>query len=129
MKHDKKQYAGVWLDSEKAMIIAHSSDDQSSYTIQNKIKSNDTHSGGSEHTMNNARQTDSLKYFKSVSNLLLNYDEILVFGPGKSQEQFQHHLKQDPQFKSKQISIDSAEHLTDPQMIAKVRDFFASHQS
>jgi enhancing lycopene biosynthesis protein 2 len=73
--------------------------------------------------MNNA------KYFKSVSNLLLHYDEILIFGPGKSQEQFQNHLQGDAQFKSKQITIESAEQLMYPQMIAKVRDFFKSRQS
>ncbi len=79
--------------------------------------------------MNNAKQSDMLKYYKTVSNLLLDYDEILVFGPGKSQEQFQHHLQQDAQFNSKQITIDSAEQLTDPQMIARVREHFKSRQS
>jgi hypothetical protein len=86
MKKTQKQFAGVWIDNQNAMIITN--------------------------------------HFKSVSTLLLNYDEILVFGPGKSQEQFQNHLKHDAQFKSKQITIESAEQLTDPQMIAKVRDFF-----
>lgn len=128
--NSQKQYAGVWLDNSKAIIISKSSDnDSSDYTVQEKVKAMETHSGGSEHTMNNAKQTDSLKYFKSLSNLLLKYDEILVFGPGKAQEQFQHHLQNDPQFKSKQVSIENAEHLTDPQMIAKVRDYFKTHQS
>ena len=131
MKHDKqKQYAGVWLDNHKAMIITHTSENENDdYTIQSKVNAKENHGGGSEHSMNNARQSDILKYFKSVSSLLLNYDEILVFGPGKSQEQFQNHLQEDAQFNSKQISIDSAEQLTDPQMIAKVRDFFKSRPS
>ncbi len=125
-----KQYAGVWLDNDKAIIISKTlEDDSSDYIIQDKLKAGETHSGGSEHTMNNAKQTDSLKYFKSLSHLLLKYDEILVFGPGKAQEQFQHHLQHDAQFKTKQISIENAEHLTDPQMIAKVRDFFKTRQS
>ncbi len=78
--------------------------------------------------MNNSKQGYTVKYFKSVSGLLSNYDEILVFGPGKSQEQFKNHLHEDAQFKSKQITIESAEQLTDPQMIAKVRDFFKNRQ-
>lgn len=124
MKQNKhKQYAGVWLDNHQAMIITQE-DQQGEYSIHDKLKAKEAHSGGSEHTMNNAKQSDSLKYFKSVSNLLMKYDEILIFGPGKSQEQFQNHLQEDVQFKSKKISIDSAEQLTDPQMIAKVREFF-----
>ena len=113
-----------------SIIISNSSEnDQGDYSIQGKVKAKEGHGGGSEHTMNNAKQSDILKYFKSVSSRLKNYEEILIFGPGKSQEQFQNFLKEDAQFKSMQITIDSDEHLTDPQMIAKVRDFFKSRQS
>ena len=130
MKQTQKQYAGVWLDNQNAMIITRIPGDQNGdYAIQTKVKATENRGGGSEHSMNNAKQSHNLKYFKSLSGMLLNYDEILVFGPGKSQEQFQNHLQEDPQFKSKKIVIDSAEQLTDPQMIAKVRDFFKSRQS
>ena len=131
MKHkDQKQQAGVWLDSHTAFIIDNSSDHtRNDYTIQHKVKGNASHSGGSEHSMNNAKQSENLKYFKSLSGFLLNYDEILVFGPGKSQEQFQNFLLEDAQFKNKQITIETADQLTDPQMIARVRDFFKTSQS
>lgn len=127
---NQKQYAGVWLDNQKAMIIANTLEDGSNdFTIQDKIKAAEQQGGGSEHSMNNARHSANLKYFKSVSGLLTSYDEILIFGPGKSQEQFQNYLHEDTHFKNKQITIDSAGQLTDPQVIAKVRDFFASRQS
>jgi hypothetical protein len=60
---------------------------------------------------------------------LLSCDEILVFGPGKSQEEFQNFLEKDAHFNSKKITVASAEALTDPQMIARVRDFFKAHAS
>lgn len=127
-QHKSKTYAGVWLDTQQAMIISKNDDnEQGDFAILEKVKAKAAHGSGSEHTINNAKHADTIKYFKSVSSLLLDYDEILVFGPGKSQEQFQNILKEDVQFKSKKISIDSAEHLTDPQMIAKVRDFFKSN--
>ena len=128
MKENKeKQYAGVWMDSDKAMIIANiSKNEVADYMIQDNIAADEAMSSGSEHTMNNAKQTGSLKYFKALSKLLLKYDEILVLGPEKSQEQFQHHLDEDTQFKRKKISIENTEQLTNPQLIAKVRDFFKS---
>ena len=129
MKQSTKQYAGVWMDNSKAIIISKGADsDGGEYAVQDNVKVKDSHAGGNEHTINNAQKTDTLKYYKSLSNLLVSYDEILIFGPGKAQEQFQNHLKQDAQFKNKQVTIDSAEHLTDPQMIAKVRDFFKLKQ-
>ena len=131
MKHNnQKQYAGVWLDNEKAMIITTGIESENSdYTITNKVKAKSPQGGGSEHSMNNAKHSDMLKYFKSISGLLLNYDELLVFGPGQSQEQFQNFLKEDLQFNNTQVTIESNERLTDPQMIAKVRDFFKLRQA
>lgn len=121
----QKQLAGVWLDNQHAIIIAQGEGQE--FGVQNKVKVTGTHGGDSEHSMNNSKQTESLKYFKELSSMLMPYDEILLFGPGQSQEQFQHHLKEDVQFNHKQITVDSSGNLTDPQMIAKVRDFFQGH--
>lgn len=126
MKQNKeKKYAGVWLDNHSATIITNSiKEGNDAFSIQNKVKAVDHHAGGSEHSMNNAKKSDSRKYFKEVSGLLLNYDEILVFGPGKSQEELKNILSEDEHFRNTQITLDSTGQLTDPQMIAKVRDFF-----
>ncbi len=126
---EAKQYAGVWLDNQQAMIISTSSesDTDDEYTISNKLKAVANQGGGSEHSMNNSKQSHQLKYFKELALLLIPYDEILIFGPGQSQEQMQHHLKEDPQFNHKKVTIDSSDQLTDPQRIAKVRDFFKGH--
>ncbi len=121
----QKQYAGLWLDNENALIITQSTEGEpGDYSVKEKIKSGREHGGGSEHSMNNTKQADTLKYFKNISAQLLNFDEILIFGPGKLQEQFHNHLKEVSQFRDKQITIDSAEQLTDRQMIATVKDFF-----
>lgn len=123
-KHEK-QYAGAWLDNSHAFVIAAGEDKEAgAFEILEKVKAPESHGGGSEHTMNNAKHADDIKYFKSISAHLLNYDEILLFGTGKAQEQFHNFLKEDAQFNNKKITVDSSEHLTDPQMIAKVRDFF-----
>lgn len=123
---EQKLQAGVWLDSHTALIIDNTSDNaKSDYAIQHKVKGNESHSGGSEHSINNAKQSDNLKYYKSISSLLLKYDEILLFGPGKAQEQFLNHLKDDAQFKSKEMTIANTQQLTEPQIIAKVREQFS----
>jgi stalled ribosome rescue protein Dom34 len=125
MKNNEKQQVGVWIDNQEAILISTTPESENKeYTIHGKIKASGAHSGGSEHNMNNAKHTDAIKYYKAVSAQLVNYDQILIFGPGQSQEQLQNHLHEDAQFKSKKISIDTADQLTDPQMIAKVRDFF-----
>lgn len=131
MKQNKeKKYAGVWLDNHNAIIITNTvKEGEEVFEIEQKVKANEHHKGGSEHSMNNAKQADMRKYFKQVSGLLLNYDAILVFGPGKSQEEFINVLSEDANFKDIKISLSNTGQLTDPQMIAKVRDFFKSSPS
>ena len=125
-----KRFAGVWLDNRHATIISKSSEAAlSEYGIQEKVDAQATQGGGSEHSMNNAKKTEQLKYFKALSNLLTPFDEILIFGPGQSQEQFRHHLQEDTQFRNKLLLVDSSDQLTDPQRISKVRDFFQGRQS
>lgn len=122
---NQKQFVGVWLDQHKAIIIAMENGSEE-YTILDKEKAPETHGGGNEHSIHNAQQANLLKYFKSVSKVLVKYDEIMLFGPGKAQEQFQKHLQEDSQFNGKKIVVESADQLTDSQMIAKVGDFFKS---
>ena len=56
-QNNQKQYAGVWLDNTKAIIISNTSEnDQGDYAIQDKVKAKGGQGGGSEHTMNNAKQ-------------------------------------------------------------------------
>jgi stalled ribosome rescue protein Dom34 len=125
MQKDKKKHVGVHLDSIHAIIIAAEDNEAAEYVIQSKVKAE--HSTGGEHAMNNAKQADTLKFFKSVSGLLLNYDELLIFGAGKAQEEFKNFLMEDAHFKTKKITIDTADNLTDPQVIAKVRDFYSAN--
>ena len=126
---NQKQYAGVWMDNVHAIIMTRNvSEDSHEFSILEKVKAIEHHGGSSEHGINSAKQMEEQRYFKSVSAHLLPYDEILVFGTGMAQEQFQNFLKEDAQFNHKKIVIDSSEHLTDPQMIAKVGDYFKGHQ-
>ena len=121
----KKQYAGVWLDSQHAIVIAGNPESENGdYSIQSKTSSNTYHGGKGEHAKNNADKSNLHQYFKSVASLILKYDEILLFGPGKSQEQFKNYLNEDAHFQKKQITLDSSKHVTDAQMLAKVKEFF-----
>jgi len=129
MKDKKeKQYAGIWFDTTKAILItSDTADGKHEFVIGQRVKAEHNHSGGNEHTINNAKHSENQKYFKSVTPLLLPFDEILIFGPGEAQEQLLHYLKEDKQFQNKKITLASAAQMTDNQMVAKVQDFFAGH--
>jgi stalled ribosome rescue protein Dom34 len=118
---DQKQCAGVWMDHHNAILIT---SEDGAYGAQEKIKADQYHGHSGEHGAMNAEKADNRKYFKTIANHILKYDEILIFGPGKSQEEFQNFLMEDQHFKSKKITLDTTGNITDAQMIARVRDFF-----
>ena len=118
----EKQYAGVWMDHHNALFITR---DNGEFALQEeKIVAGEYHGDKGEHAYMNAEKTDNRKYFKTIANHLLKFDEIFIFGPGKSQEEFLNFLHEDQHFKNKKITLGSAEKLTNPQTIAKVKDFF-----
>jgi stalled ribosome rescue protein Dom34 len=100
---------------------------EGAFTIQqDKIVAGEYRGDKGEHAANNAEKTDNRKYFKTIGNHLLKYDEIFIFGPGKSQEELLNFLHEDNHFKSKKITLGSAEKMSEPQTVAKVREFFKS---
>jgi len=119
---DQKQCVGVWMDHHNAIFIT--AEDGEFSIADNKVVAGQYHGDKGEHAYNNAEKTDNRKYFKTIGSQLLKYDEIFIFGPGKSQEELLNFLHDDQHFKNKKITLGTAEKMTDPQTVAKVRDFF-----
>ncbi len=119
--NDQKQSAGVWVDHKNAFIITKEANE---YSVKEKVEAPGGFEAESEHHRNNAKQADLRSYFKSLSGHLHAYDEILLFGTGIAQEQLHNYLKEDAKFNDRQITVENTGHLTNHQMIAKVRDFF-----
>jgi hypothetical protein len=116
-----KQMVGVWMDHRNAIFISNANGE---FAIHEKVKADEYHGDKGEHAAMNAEKADNRKYYKAISHLLVNYDDIFIFGPGKSQEELRNFLHEDQHYKSKRIALATAEHITDHQMVAKVRDHF-----
>ena len=120
-----QRQAGLWLDQRSAILISKDREiPDGDYAIQGKLDAGEEQRGGNEHAMNSGKQSDTLKYFKAVAGLVSGYNEILIFGPGKAQEQFRNFLMDDAHFNDTKITLDTSDHQTAPQMVAQVRDFF-----
>ena len=120
-----KRQAGLWLDQRSGILISKDSESaDADYAIQEKLDSGGEQRRGNEHSMNSGKQADTLKYFKGLANLVSGFDELLIFGPGKLQEQFRNFLSEEAHFNDTKITLDTSDHQTAPQMVAQVRDFF-----
>ena len=116
------QLAGVWMDHHQAQFIVPVNGE---FSFGTKVHSGEYHGDKGEHAAMNAEKADARKYYKTIAHHLMEYDEIYLFGPGKSQEELRNFLHEDSHFKNKRIAVGASSHMTDHQMVAKVRDFFA----
>jgi stalled ribosome rescue protein Dom34 len=118
----RKTEVGVWLDHHQAVIIAAPAGE---FAISQSIgTTSPEHHRSSEHAIHNADHQQRVKHYHAVAAHLTPFEHILLFGPGTAQEELRNQLNGDAHFSGKRIAIDSAGHLTENQMVAKVRDFF-----
>lgn len=121
MSQEEKNCVGIWMDHKKAIFIKR---ENGEFAIGHKVEADSYHGHKGEHIANNAKRSGDRKYHKAMANELMKYDEIYLFGPGTSQEELQNFLHEDQHFKYKKITLGTAGHITDPQMVAQVREFF-----
>jgi hypothetical protein len=73
---------GIWLDHSHAHLIDYnplSTETDINSDITHQIKEETLHK--SEHVMHNKEQHEQREYFIAIANKILNYDEVVLFGP------------------------------------------------
>lgn len=83
--------------------------------------------GKSEHIMHNKEQQQQAAYYKSIGDVIKNYDEVLLFGPTTAKNELANLLKADHHFDNIKVSVENAEKMTGNQMEAFVREYFAKN--
>ncbi|AZA54309.1 hypothetical protein [Chryseobacterium sp. G0201] len=121
----EKKLAGLWIDSEKAVVVKnHDAQNAFKFFLCNPVKAEIQHGNSSENAGNNAERTNKVKFFKEVEHLLTNSQEVYITGPGKIQEELKHYLHDTAQFKNLDITLDTAQQMSDEQVLETVKNHF-----
>jgi stalled ribosome rescue protein Dom34 len=121
----EKKLAGLWIDSEKAVVVKnHDAQNAFKFFICSPVKAEIQHGNSSENAGNNAERTNKIKFFKEVEHLLTNSQEVYITGPGKIQEELKHYLHDTAQFKNLDITLDTAQQMSDEEVLEKVKNHF-----
>lgn len=120
-----KKLAGVWMDSHKAIVVKnHDAQNAFKFFVCSPVKAEVQHGNSNENAAHNAEHTNKIKFFKEIEHLLTNSVEAYVFGPGKIQEEFKHHLAETAQFKNLKVTIASAQQMSEDQVLEEVKSHF-----
>ncbi len=120
---EKKQF-GVWMDSHHATIVGRTNANASGFYVLGHAGNAGAQSNSNEKTAQNDAKTLQIKYFKEITALMQNAEEVHVTGTGTSQEQFIHFLAESPQFKNTVTTESTSNKISDDKLIEYIAGKF-----
>ena len=123
MKTEKN--LGIWMDHSSANLIDLNTKKESQ-TIDSKFNfdTKEEALSKSESLMHNKRQQMNDAYYKEIANAILNYNNVLLFGPTNAKTELYNVLKKDLHFKGVKIDVAPADKMTDHEKSAFVKKHF-----
>jgi hypothetical protein len=129
---------GVWIDHEKALIVAEGQD--SVTVLPSHIRGHGRFSGGggypggdssqgggSEKRTEEHRRNDLAKFFDEVVAVVGHAETVLIFGPGEARHELASRLQHATTRPTPTIVLEPSDRLTDAQVVAKVAKYFDAH--
>lgn len=130
--------AGLWIDHRRALIVTTCDGGETQLEIQSHVESQPGREDGVRSTApfeaqlvkaddrrERAYQGQLNGYYTKVIQAIRDADSIFLFGPGEAKEDLRKHLQR-ARLGDKVAGVEPAGAMTDPQVAAKVRDFFHS---
>lgn len=118
---------GIWMDHAKANLM------EITDTVETKIVESlsadkaaqgDSQEKGDKNTHHKEQQLLSA-YYKKLGEVILNYDEVILFGPTDAKTELYNTLQSNYRFQKIKIDVKEADKMTENQQHAFVRDYFS----
>lgn len=124
MKSVKK--IGIWMDHS----IAHLLELSNNKLITNTLESTPAFPEQiqnlrmDESLMQNKEQNQLKDFFKNLCDVIIDYDEVLLFGPTDAKTELFNMLKENRQFEKIKIEVKPADKMSENQEEAFVKEYF-----
>ena len=116
--------AGVWIDHKHAFIVILGHQGEETKRITSHVEKHVRYSGDAGEDIEDRRFDDHLsRYYDRVIALLHDAGAVLIMGPGEAKGELQKRLE-DQEVNRPIVSIETADKMTDGQIVAEVRHHF-----
>ncbi len=117
--------AGLWIDHKKAVIVFVKGKEEEIKLISSNIEKQHRQSGVSTpDDIRHRELTEHLNiYYDEVVSCIREAESILIFGPGEAKGELKKRLEKD-NLGGHIVGIEPADQMTDPQIVAKVKEHF-----
>ena len=124
MKTEKR--IGIFMDHSTAHFIEIDNAENELEAISSTFNNFEKHESlsKSESLMHNKEQHETHDFYKKISEIVLKYNHVLLFGPTNAKVELYNILEKDHRFENIKIEHQTTEKLTENQQTAFVNDFF-----
>ena len=124
MSNKNKKQFGIWMDSQHATVVGREDAEANNFTVLGHIKNEGAGNNSDEKKANNLEKTLQHKFFKEITALMQNAEEVYVTGTGQEQEQFISYLSETPQFKNTSAKESTSNKMDDTKLVNYVSEHF-----
>lgn len=119
---------GIWIDHKKAVIVSASGDRITAETLESDVGPHPRYSGpqdgGGEKKYEDRHGQHLDQYYDEVISQLGQPEAVLIFGPGEAKLQLKERLSRSKAMSERIVGIETTDKLTDPQIVAKVKEHY-----
>src|SRR5512135_3271575 len=134
-----KKEVGLWVDHREAVIVSEVNGVEMIRKIRSNMEKHVRFSSGrrskapiksqmsTAEDMRDRQFGDHLgRYYEGIVSLIKDADSIWIMGPGEAKIELENRLKRD-EMGSRIVGIETADKLTDRQIVAKVRHYYQNY--
>ena len=139
MKAYQKNDAGLWIDRRNAVIVSITDEGETIERVKSNVERKVRLSGGSrtaktpygpQQVAVDGKQEDRIKrqlreYYQEIIRRIQDANQILILGPGEAKIEIKKEIQKSRELALRKISVEPADKMTEKQIAAKVRQFFA----
>lgn len=126
MNTEKK--IGVYLDHAQANSINFQHESENIDTIDSDFDhfEKEKSLSKSESGMHNKEQQDLGAFFKKIAKVIMNYDDVLLFGPTDAKVELFNYLQSEHKYDEIKMEVKNTDKLTENQKLEFVKNHFKS---
>ena len=120
---------GVWLDHSHAKLTEFTSDQTPAVTVESRFTPDEEQKllSHGDYTSQNKEKHRRSEYYRKISDAIVTYDEVLLFGPTSAKLELFNILIADSRFAKVKTEVKNADKMTDNQQLAFIKEFFSRH--
>ena len=119
---------GIWIDHKTAVIVSASAGHVTTKTLESDVGAHPRYSGqegaGGEKKYEQRHGEQLDRYYDDIISQLGLPEAVLIFGPGEAKLELKERLSRSKALSGCTVDLETADKLTDPQIVAKVKDHF-----